>query len=376
MAKTKSKVDDVETQKLISEDTNAMELEAMMKSKRSQGLGILDQDDGDLDDLIGEKQKSFIASNVPMSSWVKLFIVFIVAILLTFGITKSKVEEETDFSNVQSALELELGKIHHWCINGDDNTCSCEDPLIPRSGEGQAWFEAHEDNKLKATDFVESNAVKTQDIVFLGSDNVELWGGGRGEDLKFKKNKIKRSFNKLFSRANGGPIDALPLGIKGDTAVNLLWRIRNGEFVDGLNPKVWWIHIGMNDIRAKGCSTEVTVMGIIRVVEEIQQRKAGSKIVLNAILPSGGTHGFGPKAWTASLHVNRQLFLFAEKHDNVYYFDETPLFLDKSQKIKFKDSQVPPLNQMMYSDELNLSVNGHEILYEKIQKLAMELLLN
>jgi len=44
--------------------------------------------------------------------------------------------------------------------------------------------------------------------------------------------------------SNDLSLNALPLGIAGDRTVDLLWRIRNGEMPEELNPSIWWILIG------------------------------------------------------------------------------------------------------------------------------------
>jgi len=77
----------------------------------------------------------------------------------------------------------------------------------------------------------------------------------------------------------------LPLGIAGDTTSNVLWRIQNGEMPDYLNPKIWWLVLGTNDLAMKQCSEEVVLMGILRIIEEILEQKPDAKIVVNSILP-------------------------------------------------------------------------------------------
>ena len=56
----------------------------------------------------------------------------------------------------------------------------------------------------------------------------------------------------------------------GTQSKNLLWRLMNGEMPYGFDPRVWWVGIGLNDLSLKGCSEEVVLLGILRVVEEIQ----------------------------------------------------------------------------------------------------------
>merc|ERR1711862_1027682 len=64
-----------------------------------------------------------------------------------------------------------------------------------------------------------------------------------------------------------------------------LWRIQNGELPSYLNPKVFWLLIGTNDLAIKQCSEDVVLLGILRVIEEIQSLRPNAKIVINSILP-------------------------------------------------------------------------------------------
>jgi hypothetical protein len=37
----------------------------------------------------------------------------------------------------------------------------------------------------------------------------------------------------------------------------------NGEMPAGLNPKIWWLQLGLNDIGQKQCSEEVVVVSTL-----------------------------------------------------------------------------------------------------------------
>jgi hypothetical protein len=43
-------------------------------------------------------------------------------------------------------------------------------------------------------------------------------------------------------------VEGIALGIAGDTAPNVLWRLMHGEMPKYLNPKVWWLSLGNNDL--------------------------------------------------------------------------------------------------------------------------------
>ena len=62
--------------------------------------------------------------------------------------------------------------------------------------------------------------------------------------------KLHDTFQRNFNSSNS-PYTAIPLGVAGDTASNVLWRLLNGEMPDRFNPKIWWINIGMNDLTRK-----------------------------------------------------------------------------------------------------------------------------
>jgi hypothetical protein len=64
----------------------------------------------------------------------------------------------------------------------------------------------------------------------------------------------------------------------------VLWRILQGEMPLGLNPKIWWLELSLNDLRRTQRCTheEVVVLGILHVVlveETTLQQKADAKIV-------------------------------------------------------------------------------------------------
>lgn len=71
--------------------------------------------------------------------------------------------------------------------------------------------------------------------------------------------------------------------------------MQHGEVDAKLNPSFWWILIGTNDFnKDASCSSEVVIMGIQRVVEEMLTRKPNAKIVINSLLPRATDH---PQGW-------------------------------------------------------------------------------
>jgi len=140
---------------------------------------------------------------------------------------------------------------------------------------------------------------KIPDIAFLGASVVEemdgrWFGNTRDEDL----NRLEKLFNQNFKKEEGAELDAVALGIAGDTSPSVLWRLLNGEMPSEFNPKIWWLELGMNDLGRTRCSEEVIILGVLRVVEEIVNKKPNANIVINSLLPMAEFRGgFEPNKW-------------------------------------------------------------------------------
>jgi lysophospholipase L1-like esterase len=216
-----------------------------------------------------------------------------------------------DYSAINSAYDLSLSKVDHWCVRGDNDSCRCEDPLEPSPrAEFKSWNAAHKANVAEVNlyralfgespSMIEEETGKPRakiDVAFLGESVVEAmdgrWLGKHIIGSKLTQSSpssgknfpmINETFEKLF-RKPGGDFEGVALGIAGDTTSNVLWRIMNDEMPYDFNPKVWWLVLGMNDLTRMQCSEEIVVLGILRVVEEIRLRKPDAKIVINSLLP-------------------------------------------------------------------------------------------
>uniref|UniRef100_A0A6U2ZR75 SGNH hydrolase-type esterase domain-containing protein n=1 Tax=Entomoneis paludosa TaxID=265537 RepID=A0A6U2ZR75_9STRA len=198
-----------------------------------------------------------------------------------------------DHSFLESKYNLKVGDIDHWCLRGDNDSCRCEDPLVPTSrADRKSWRLAFKTNR-KMVKALQDATDLDLDIVFVGESVVEemdgrwMGQGGRSPALK----RLSEQFHSRFSRAKGGKFNAAALGIAGDTAPNVLWRLLHGEMTPELNPKIWWLSLGMNDLSRMQCSEEVVVMGILRVVEELLEAKPTAQIVINSLFPMSMVRG-------------------------------------------------------------------------------------
>jgi beta-glucosidase len=79
---------------------------------------------------------------------------------------------------------------------------------------------------------------------------------------------------------------ALAMGISGDRARHLLWRIRHGN-LEGMSPRVAVVLVGGNDAYFRDATGSQIAEGIIAVVNEVRARLPRTRIILLGVLPHG-----------------------------------------------------------------------------------------
>jgi len=164
----------------------------------------------------------------------------------------------------------------------------------------------------------------------------------------------------------------LPLGIAGDKCPELLWRIQNGEMPEDLNPKIWWILIGINDLYQWGCSEEAIVIGVLQVVEEAYNKKPNSTIVINGILPSSRTKGKLGDIWNKIQNINKELKATCERYNRLFYFDASRIFLQVESIGEDDATGQDVIPKHLMPDFLHPSAEGHELWAVEIVKYIEE----
>mmetsp|Transcript_23845 Transcript_23845/g.36282 ORF Transcript_23845/g.36282 Transcript_23845/m.36282 type:complete len:587 (+) Transcript_23845:96-1856(+) len=218
--------------------------------------------------------------------------------LSTSGSNQSIGVIKYNFSSVKSDYDFDIGKVDHWCILGGDQ-CPCPDPLHPQPKMHKSWHKAVNRHK----EYI--GQMPNADVAILGQSVVEVMNGfvggkdmtqSQAEDVQAMQGDYFEHVNHIFKKRFGVENDKLDLeedeyvrgiamGLTGDTFSNVLWRLMHGELPDSFDPPIWWLVLGMEDVARYGCSEEITVMGVLRIVEEIKKRRPNAKIVVNSLLP-------------------------------------------------------------------------------------------
>jgi len=116
-------------------------------------------------------------------------------------------------------------------------------------------------------------------VVFLGDSITMMWRSQQG----FEGGTAV--WEKYYA-----PFHAANFGIAADRTEHVLWRITQGGELDGMNPKVLVLLIGVNNLtgwsgRAGGDSPEHTAEGIATIVGYLKQHLPQTKILLLGIFP-------------------------------------------------------------------------------------------
>lgn len=144
-------------------------------------------------------------------------------------------------------------------------------------------------------------------------------------------------------------------GIGGDQTQHVIWRIENGE-LDGIKPKVVVLMLGTNNT-ATHTADEIAAADK-KIVQLIQQKIPGAKVLLLAIFPrgprvdkkTGKMTDDGVKRMDIIRAANQQL----AKLDN----GKTVRFLDINAKFLGADGKIP---DAIMPDQLHPNVDGYKI---------------
>ncbi len=109
------------------------------------------------------------------------------------------------------------------------------------------------------------------DLAFIGDSITRRWRGEGNIDV----------WNKYW-----GQYKAVNMGIGGDQTQNVLWRLQNGQ-LDGYQARVFVVMIGTNNCWGKKPEPTEVAAGVKAILDLIQQKQPGAKILLLSILPVG-----------------------------------------------------------------------------------------
>ena len=157
----------------------------------------------------------------------------------------------------------------------------------------------------------------------------------------------------------GGGRNVLNLGFGWDRTPNVLWRLKNGHFVNQ-KPRAVVLNIGTNNltktVHYPGDSPEDAADGILAVIDLLQELSPESRIVSMAVFPRGGR---GEELERKVMQMNAIVTERLKGRRNILRLDLTDRFLnpDGSQRKEF------------FRDGCHLTCAGYEIWGEALRPI-------
>jgi lysophospholipase L1-like esterase len=144
-------------------------------------------------------------------------------------------------------------------------------PVTPSAGNwgGTSWLDTHE----KLVDYVKANPGPC-DVLLVGDSITQQWGS------PLDKGVLNESWKKHFANYR-----TINIGIGGDKAQNVLWRLDHGG-VDGLQPKVVIVMIGNNNMFfAPETGVEAAAKGAQMCVANVREKFPNAEVIAAKVLP-------------------------------------------------------------------------------------------
>jgi len=177
------------------------------------------------------------------------------------------------------------------------------------------------------------------DLLIIGDSITRRWNRGH-------------SVNKQFA-----PWKVFALGHEGEHTENILYRLQNGE-LEGVTAKVVMILIGTNNIGHTKDQPESIANGIKKIVETVQTKIPGAKVLIMGIFPRGSL-AINPK--TGQPDATRKRISDTNTLLQAMADGKSVAFLDIGNK--FVDDQGV-LDKTIFPDVLHPTGEGYKIWYE------------
>ncbi|WP_309715058.1 GDSL-type esterase/lipase family protein [Armatimonas sp.] len=217
-------------------------------------------------------------------------------------------------------------------------------PSTPSAGfwGGTSWLDTH----AKLVDYVKANQGPV-DVLLVGDSITQQWGS------PLDKGILNAAWMKHF-----GGYKTLNIGIGGDKAQNVLWRLDHGG-VEGIQPRLIVLMIGNNNMFFTAeTGIEAAAKGVKACVDNVRAKFPKAEIVVAKILPA---HAPGNAFYEDIKKTNAALDpLKLESDPKVHVLDLWSDFTNANGTIR------PALFK---PDNIHLSLAGYEVYAECLKPL-------
>ena len=215
-------------------------------------------------------------------------------------------------------------------------------PSTPSAGSwgGTSWLDTH----AKLVDYVKANS-GPMDVLLVGDSITQQWGSPLDTGV------LNAAWKKHF-----GSYKTVNIGIGGDKAQNVLWRLDHGG-VEGIQPRLIVVMIGNNNMFFTAeTGIEAAAKGVKACVDNVRAKFPKAEIVVAKILPA---HAPGNNFYEDIKKTNAALDpLKLESDPKVHVLDLWGDFTNANGTIK------PALFK---PDNIHLSLEGYGVYVERLK---------
>lgn len=184
------------------------------------------------------------------------------------------------------------------------------------------------------------------DIYFLGDSITQRWADTAAWERNY------------------APLHAANFGVDADRTGNVLWRLRNGELPDTVQPRLFVLLIGTNNL-SKAHTPRQVAEGITAIITLLREKRPQAKILLLGVFPRGRTpEDARIKALREKIVELNRIIATLDDGRNIRFLDLGDRFLNPDGTI----------SRDVMKDYLHLTEKGYEIWAQGMNPLLRDML--
>jgi lysophospholipase L1-like esterase len=283
-----------------------------------------------------------------------------------------------------------------WKKLPNKRNCACPDPSIATNElrKNQPDWMKHHQTMVNDVIYEASQVATTipLDIVFLGDSITERWNGTRSMGANQNFPQFRQSFDSMFNKrlqstatsSTDAKLQGLLFGSSGDITTELLWHIQNGVLNPKnhpyrIEPKVFMILIGTNDLGRMECSKHTTIAGIMSVLNYISVLYPTTPLIVHGLLPRSDVYNQGDyylgRYWQDIVYINTELerICSTKRRSQLWhYLDANHIFLTTNDTTA--GGPIMIINETIMSDSLHPDVIGYDIWGQEIVQKVLQII--
>jgi beta-glucosidase len=180
-------------------------------------------------------------------------------------------------------------------------------------------------------------------------------------DVIFLGDSITEGFDKALWQEHLLPLKAGNFGVSGDRTEHVLWRITEGGELEGQNPRLFVMMIGVNNLWGRRNNAQQVSEGIELIVKTLGQKFPQAKVLLLGTLPTAESPNEPIRQAIKEINTN-----IAKLADG-----KSIRFVDFGERMLQADGTI---SKEIMPDFLHPNAKGYETFLANVKPLIVEML--